>query len=331
MRIFHRNGGTNRASDCFGTKQVDEVVCPQPNGSGDGNVRIKLGGCHTNIRTLCRQFALGAAHVRTATQKVGRDTDRNLDRRTGNRSVTEFVPKISRRCPTKDAEAVGRLPHRYFQGGDDGFRLSQIVLGLIHIKPGRGAFLEPGLRNAHCALLCFCVGAGQLEAVLQRPDFDIGDPNVSQECHENVVVVFDRGIQVCVGRFDSPPKSSPEIQFPSEVESRLPDTEGLSRSGLSYALCRLCSPVLAERLLGLRQQVPRGDSPFSAGFQHTKACGAERQILAMGVRDQRVKHRIVEGRPPLLIFAASVRMRMSALSIQSAATGAGGGPYWGPT
>ena len=58
------------------------------------------------------------------------------------------------------------------------------------------------------------------------------------------------------------------------------------------------APVVACRLLRLREEVADGDGLLGARLQHPAAGLAQRQVLEVCVADKRIEHRVVEDRPP---------------------------------
>jgi hypothetical protein len=102
---------------------------------------------------------------------------------------------------------------------------------------------------------------------------------------------------------DRPSEFPPEIQFPAGLKTDLglpvvdaADVNGRCRS-IAYSIV-LNGP---DALLRLREEVTDGDPQLSAGLQDPHARRSEREVFPVGLLDEAVQSRIVEGGPPVAI------------------------------
>ena len=90
--------------------------------------------------------------------------------------------------------------------------------------------------------------------------------------------------------------------------------------------------VTPDRLLRLRQQVADGDRLARTRFEDPGADGSQIRVIFVGQVNQGGECGVLEDIPPIALFAGGWLERAGSLAwIHSAATGAGGRPYSGPT
>src|SRR5262249_1122302 len=68
-----------------------------------------------------------------------------------------------------------------------------------------------------------------------------------------------------------------------------------------------CSVVLngPDSLLGLREDLTDGDAQLGAGLQDSHTRASEREVFPVGLLDETIQGRIVEGPPPVAVFCPS--------------------------
>ena len=190
---------------------------------------------------------------------------------------------------------------------------------LRHVEPRRGAVGELGDRQVQAAALYVHVLSGILQSLFGGANVNVTLRHLAQKQYQDVVVVFDRRIQGCVGRLDGPAKTSPEVEFPGQVGSHLPLIEIVGQ-GCGGVIDAVIDPAIAARgLLGLRKQLAYGDVALGPGFHDAPAGDAQGQVLVIRAVDQRVKDRVVHRLPPRGI----VRRRVANVGIARV------DPVWG--
>lgn len=112
-------------------------------------------------------FAFRPAHVGTATDQIGGNTDGDFGRSGRNRlAIAEHRGDVDRRRAQEDAQPVLRLAQLSFQRRNDGFGLSEIRPRLSDVQTACGAgFLLVG-DDAERTLLGFDVLAGIAQTLL---------------------------------------------------------------------------------------------------------------------------------------------------------------------
>ena len=114
---------------------------------------------------------------------------------------------------------------RDFELRNECLGLGEVRFRLLHVDFVRRAFRKARVGQIEAPLLQRDVRAGEFQPAFERADFDVSRGDVGEQRDEHVVVVFDRRVQVGVSRFDGAAKAAPEVEFPRQIESAIPETE----------------------------------------------------------------------------------------------------------
>ena len=210
---------------------------------------------------------------------------------------------VRRRHAQQRAKSIPRPATTGLQSRNQGFGATQDRQSLFHVQLAHRALLEPILRNTKRVLLQLHILASQLQPFVQGPELNVVRRHFGLKNHQDIVVVFDFGAEVRVGRLDGAAETSPEIEFPGGVEADRPVVElELGQRKLPERIGVLAQPIARvspDGLLALRKEVSASHVQLGSRFDHPHAGKLQRQILLVGRVDQVVENRILERRPPV--------------------------------
>ena len=109
------------------------------------------------------------------------------------------------------------------------------------------------------------------QTLLKHADFHIGGSDFGDEEHQRVVVVFDGGVQVGFGRLDRAAETTPEIEFPGDVEPNGVVVEKPIRQRIGDSTARSDVGDVEEHILRLRKQTANGDVSLRASRENPRA------------------------------------------------------------
>ncbi|SAL88768.1 hypothetical protein AWB68_08888 [Caballeronia choica] len=186
-----------------------------------------------------------------------------------------------------------------FQIGDAAQCAQILRLGLLEVQFVGLTTLEELLRNVEAALLQLGVLARDTQARLGRAqrEISIGDLRMQQD--QRGIAVGLRGKERGVGRLDRAAETPPEIELPSDAQTRTV-LQVSARPGIESirALLRRGKQV-GVGLLYLRIASREGDAELRAGLQHAQASDLHIAVVGIGLRDQALEVLVSEYPPPL--------------------------------
>ena len=170
-------------------------------------------------------WALWAAAWRSARRtsgrrrsKFGRNARGHLGGSGQDVARTHPGPQLLRRNAQQDAQLIGRLPKIDLELGDLGLGLLQVAPGLDDVELAGRARLESGFGDPQRLTLDLHVELGVSDPLLDDAHLRVVRRHVPQQGDQHVVVIFDRGVQAVVGRFDGAAEPAPEVELPRERE-----------------------------------------------------------------------------------------------------------------
>ncbi len=217
-----------------------------------------------------------------------------------DRRILQQLIQPSRRYAQQDAQLVGGLAPGDLQGRNRGLGLREIRVGLGHVEPRRlaVAIVVSQLRQHQAPRLDHDVLGGVLEPLLGRAKIDVVLGDLGEQQHQGVVVVFDRHVQVGVGRFDGPAEPAPKVEFPGKARAGGPVVVEPVRRVVDVVVAQRGPRVVAERLLRLGEQLAHGNAQLGASFKNAQASRPQGEVLLVGLLNERVEHRVVKRLPP---------------------------------
>ena len=143
----------------------------------------------------------------------------------------------------QDAQAVDRLDQTAFQEGNPRFGVGQVRLCLGDVQLGCDPRLEPALNELESLTLSLDIRPGVSQSGLERTYFHVVQCDLGVEAHEQIAVLFDRGIQIGLGRLDPATEPPEHVDLPRSVKADrrqvgLVGTDGAGWDG-NQAKCRI--------------------------------------------------------------------------------------------
>ncbi len=173
------------------------------------------------MSSLRGQTTLGRANVGSTTNKINRNTNQGLRRRLGDVPHNrQLVVQRRRFTSDQDAKAIDRdgqtgLKQRQFR-----FRGRQVGLRLTNIQFGHKLGIKLHLGQDQCFLLELDIPLRRFDLALKGAYVDVGRSHLGQQADQHTAVIFHRGSQNGVRRFDIPPNAAEHVDLPGGIKAR---------------------------------------------------------------------------------------------------------------
>ncbi len=200
---------------------TDRVVGPA-NRSKQGERRVEIRFSNSNLCRLRGGLPGCGANVRTAHQQAARNivNHKGVHRWQGL-WMQRKLRHVSRWPPQKRCKCVANLGQRDFQARNTRQGCQVLCLRLLQVEFRVLAAFKAPRGYLETAPLCRRVVLRDLNSQQRRLVCEVKIRNLCVQQNLQVTVVIDRGEERGIRRFDAALKPPPEIQFPSQVESRL--------------------------------------------------------------------------------------------------------------